>query len=277
VVSALLLITLLLVLALYLHRRRQKAERKLDEMRVVFNNLQENAINDESFHHQVALENAYCKGSASNIRKAKKTKKTQNFREDDMQGRNLLSISCMSDEDYDFMDHNHKETDTTLKYFEPEYARVYGSRRSSGAKAAKYALARSKDSQLDSAYEWDESDITPPEHLSPIPVVPPAVPPRRGKPIRARSGVWDNRMEVRTPPPQRMIPSKRLITMSAPDLIASVEESMRPQIMVELKDICGETSTMRRERMTRSSTIGAVQSHRTYRPRSKSNSRLNKC
>ncbi len=246
--------------------RRKKAERKLDEMRVVFNNLQENAINDESFQ-LTAVENAYCKGSASNIRKAKKSKKKQNYHEDELQGHNLLSI-CMSDEDYDLVDH--KDGDTSMKYYvEPEYAKVMGSRKSSSSRGGKYALARSKDSQLDSAYEWDESDLHEPQ--------PPAVPPRRQRPRRARSGVWDT-MVCRSPQTeQRIRAAKQLITQSAPDLIASVEGEMnkyKHQASVPIRDISEIAS--RQARMTRSSTLGTVHPHRTHRPtRSRSNSRVN--
>ncbi len=37
----------------YFAFRRKRAEQKLEDMRVVFNNLQENAINDESIQHVI--------------------------------------------------------------------------------------------------------------------------------------------------------------------------------------------------------------------------------
>nr|UCK81570.1 Gal-binding and CUB domains containing receptor 18 [Arenicola marina] len=187
VVSAILLITLLLVLALYFHKRRRHAERKLDQWRFVINNLQENALNEESAK---PLESAM-DGSESpscNVRRAKRARrsKKQNNREDEWQGRNLLQSAAQEDEDP-----TQRSGDTILKYTDEDMSRYAAARRGSGGpRPGKYALARSRDSQLDGPARspvamttnavW-ENDYDRPSRLS-----------RRDlKHKRAKSGQWD--------------------------------------------------------------------------------------
>ena len=259
--------------------RRKKAERKLDQMRVVFNNLQENAINDDSI--QQVMDASLNISGSSNIRKGRKGKKNKNYKDDELQGRNLLSPPCYIDDD-DYDSPKDIMSDTYMKYpmiIDDTYKSV-SSRRAS--RVGKHSLCRSRDSHLDgadSAYEWDEYDIRDRPRSR-----------GNGRPNRARSGIWDNRSTVMAMTPAvpkrggRLVERKHF-TQSAPDileLLKSAQQQPQAQQQYPVQHVVTpdrETNYFppppsdRDARMPRSSTLGAVQGHRAMQPRPRSNSR----
>ena len=204
---------------LCLIRRRKKAERKLDQMRVVFNNLQENAMNDETI--QQVMDASLNLNTPSNMRKGKKGKKNKNYKEDDLQGRNLLSPPCYADDD-DYDSPKDIMSETYMKYpmiIDDTY-KSFCSRQAS--RSGKHSLCRSRDSYLDGAdspYEWDEYDITRTRQSRP-------------RPSRTRSGVWDNKsvaiaMTPRVPQQggRLLLTEKKAFTQSAPDILELMAQS----------------------------------------------------
>ena len=286
--------------------RRRKAERKLDQWRVVINNLQESGVPDDSFGAPSVDINKYSCGSVSaaslhSLRKGsgKRTKKNRNnHMEDEVQGRNLLSPALLDEEE---LYENHKNYTSVFNYDTETYrpmsaSTAFGSRRSS--RTGRYSLAHSRDSELD---ERDDEGFREPYK-----------PPRRHRHRRSKSGVWENSInharaavyaQESLSSPVRQAPDRRLvITRSAPDLLemldavpttsgdesddsyiaggggGGAERGMRMNNTIPLMD--PERTAMysppRSTRIGRSSTLGTMQSHRTTTPRpytGRSNSR----
>ena len=161
----------------------------------------------------------FLQGTASNMRKpGKKGKKMQN-REDEWQGKNLLSPQPTYVDDDDYEDHL-KDCDIPLKA--DDFYRFNSSRRSS--MRGKYSLAHSRESQLESTlidFEDNEPRYDIPRVFrSPPPNMPMS---HRG---RSRSGVWDsNKNKSPAKTERRLTQEKRLITMSAPDLLECLSDS----------------------------------------------------
>ena len=210
----------------------------------------------------------------------KKGKKKLN-REDEWQGRNLLSPQPTYIDDDDYEDHL-KETDTSLK--PDDFYRPNSSRRSSTR--GKYSLAHSRDSQLESTLiDFDDYDTrlynTPRVFRSPPPTMP------MGHRGRSRSGVWEsNKNKSPAKHERKLTQEKRLITMSAPDLLECLSDSDSSSsgyggsnsIYARLPggrgdSLCGRPKPPPWDK--RSSTLGATpHSHRTVQKQlSRSNSR----
>lgn len=254
-------------------------------MRVVFNNLQENAINDECI--QQVMDASLNLSTPTNTRKGKK-KKNKNYKEDELQGRNLLSPPYYVDDD-DYDSPKDIMCDTYMKYpmiIDDTYKSV---RSQHASRTGKQSLCRSRDSFLDgvdSAYEWDEYDVTNTRS--------------RMRPSRTRSGIWDNKsfavaMTPRVAPVHRggRVSEKKTFTQSAPDIMELMRREQEEQ--QRSPGYCpvhshGQASTPDREvmsqtyfspasiqdrasRLARSSTTGAVYGHRTIHPKNRSNSR----
>ena len=107
-------------------------------------------MNEENTKRQ-DLEDGHNLSPSCNIRKAKrKNKKNKNNREDEWQGRNLLTSHGFDEEELaDYIDQ--RDMDTVIKYADMDECRC-GSRRNSFR--GKYILARSRDSHLDGPSIW---------------------------------------------------------------------------------------------------------------------------
>ena len=199
--------------------RRRKAERKLDQWRVVINNLQESGVAEDGFNGPSVDINKYSCSSASaaslhSLRKGggpRRGKKARNNYEDDAQGRNLLSPVMLDDEDiYDTQKNYPSVFNYDTEIYRP--AMSVGSRRSS--RIGRYSLARSRDSEID---ERDDEGFREPQKLNC----------RRHR--RSKSGVWDNRInqaraavyaqETLCSPVRQHEERRLVITRSAPDLL----------------------------------------------------------
>ena len=245
--------------------RRRNAERKLDQWRFVINNLQESNANEEN------LKRATLEGSGvnvmetppSNVRKAgkrnKKTKKINN-KEDEWQGRNLLTSPNYDEEDaLEIMALDPRDMETMLKYPMPItdeelYRQHQLSRKNS--KSGRYSLARSRDSQLESSI-WVEYD--------PVKDRPRSKRDLRHK--RAKSGQWDpptNRSCAIHAHPNNYVVQGELrktkFTQSAPDILSLIN----PPLPVRNGDVCYHhteicpASATSQARLGRSSTMAAV-------------------
>lgn len=164
-------------------------------------------------------------GTAANMRTPGKKGKKLHNREDEWQGRNLLSPQPTYIDDDDYEDHLKDAADLPLKpddYYRP------GSRRSS--MKGKYSVGHSRDSHLESTLiDFDDLDNGTGVMIQRYQDVPRVFrsPPPMGHRGRSRSGVWDNQKlkSPVLPVDKKMTPEKRLFTMSAPDLLECLSDS----------------------------------------------------
>ncbi len=137
----------------------------------------------------------------------------------------------------------------------------------------KYSIGHSRDSHLDSTLiDFGEADVNRYDnsraYRSPV-----SPPPPMGHRGRSKSGVWDQR-KLRSPvPPERPTLEKKLITMSAPDLLEAL--CCGSEYSDNSSGYGGSMAANKaRPPKNKSFTLGAPQSHRTVqRQLSRSNSR----
>ena len=188
--------------------RRRNAERKLDQWRVVINNLQENANNEENLKRST-LEYDYqgdCKvdivGASNTSKKARKKRNNQmacNSREDVLQGHNLLTSHYYDEDDPEYVD---LKEDTYTKYVdEGDLSECYhcGSRRNS--RSSKHGMLNRDD---DSGMVDNQSQRRSRRDV-------------RCK--RTRSGYWEPARSQSTRPEVTEV-TQMVHSTSAPDLLA---------------------------------------------------------
>jgi hypothetical protein len=190
-----------------LFHRRRKAERKLDQWRVVINNLQaDTSVNEENMKRTLASNSGFY-ATTSSPAYHKKVNKDYPVDDDDMwPARKLLEH-----DDPDYIDY---------KY--PNYVDncpTCNSRRNSFSRPGtiKYSLTRSRDSALESPTYGYADGYAPP------------VPSRKRPPRRTRSGQWDSPTKAATLLIQQqreqqspLSIDKKNLSRSAPDLISSL-------------------------------------------------------
>ena len=117
---------IIIIIIIICRCRRRNAERKLDQWRFVINNLQESSANEENMKRatQEGLGINVIGSSPYNMRKpgkrgGKKSKKVNN-REDEWQGRNLLSSPTYDEEEMlDIIPTDPRQMETFMKYPPP--------------------------------------------------------------------------------------------------------------------------------------------------------------
>lgn len=210
----------------------------MDQWRVVINNLQDSAVNEENLKRGgeniyygahddgISVDSLGKPSPGSNMRKKKiknKNYAAPSATDDPWQGQNLLGSGYNEDDLELYMEHqrmcqndyntNPKYTDSTMVSECPSC----NSRRNSYSRPStvKYALAKSRDSALESptyAPEgWNDTNVPP-------------RPPRR--PRRTRSGQWESPTKAAAllnqgpPGPPPLTQEKRNLSHSAPDLLS---------------------------------------------------------